>query len=146
MTQIKLPPIKPGRFTTVVVNVDIPTTEETGSGICDDSDPSYTDCITPVSTMPDHSVNPRTTTTEVMTYFYSRVASSPMPTAFNNVSNLIGTGGSCSAFTVDLTGTIIGQSVSTSIHCELAETMRPLITPIMLIFYTIVGFRVFASA
>ena len=78
--------------------------------------------------------------------FYNDFQATPLGLAFNNISGLVQGAGTCPLFSIDLTETLIGQVVSTTVHCDLTETIRPIISPVMVVFYTIIGFRIIASA
>ena len=47
---------------------------------------------------------------------------------------------------MDLRGTPINELVSTTVHCDLMETIKPIMSSVMLIIYIWIAFRIFASA
>ncbi|MDO3651317.1 hypothetical protein, partial [Nocardia mangyaensis] len=114
-------------------------------GPCDPSEPDYYECLNIAGTMPDHTEPQVSTVGESFNNFYTEVKNAPLILSFTNMKNLISSGGSCSSFAIDLSMTPIG-SVSTNIHCDLAEIIRPIIGPVMLIYWTICAFRIFASS
>ncbi len=92
------------------------------------------------------TANQYPTTTDVFNHFYSRINNAPITSAMNSFATIIPEGGSCNPLTFDLTDTIIGTSYSTDILCDLSELMRPVLSTVMLILYSIAAFRIFASA
>ncbi|KZZ09997.1 hypothetical protein A3746_28045 [Oleibacter sp. HI0075] len=63
------------------------------------------------------------------------------------MSDLVDTSNAqCPTFSIDLRDTIIGVVASTSVHCDLMETVESYIGGLMIIIYIWAGFRVFGSA
>lgn len=84
---------------------------------------------------------------EVHSSFYAAISNAPIITAFNSVSGIVpDTGGDCPPLDYDLTGTIIGTTVSTDIHCQLLEDSSSYIYSIMLVVYSVFGFRILTRA
>ena len=84
---------------------------------------------------------------EVHSSFYASISNAPIITAFNSVSGIVpDTGGDCPPLDYDLTGTIIGTTVSTDIHCQLLEDSSSYIYSIMLVVYSVFGFRILTRA
>lgn len=78
--------------------------------------------------------------------FYERIQSSNIGQSLGSIKNLILVNNtSCPEFRVDLPNPI-NESVSTDLHCELGEQIYPIMSPVMIIFWIIVGYRVFAGA
>jgi len=120
---------------------------EEDAGICDPTAENYTECITPESnSMPDHTVPGVDTFAEANENFYGRVNSSTLVSSFAQFKNIIPSGGgSCPPLTIDLAAAI-GEVISTTIICDMVVTIKPILSPVMLLFWTIVAFRQFASA
>jgi len=100
------------------------------------------------STSQAHTTNDSSLDTyeKVNTNFYNRIKTSPIISSFSSVTEVFTGAGTCPQPSFDLTNTIIGNTFIFSGHCTLAEVIR---TPISLIFtvvYSIVGFRILASA
>jgi len=95
--------------------------------------------------MGDHTSGGYGSVSEVNTAFYSSISDSPLVYSMSSMSNIIEVGGNCSALTIDLTEQGLGVP-TTSIHCDIAETIRPILGGFMLVVYSIFGFRIFASA
>ncbi len=83
---------------------------------------------------------------EAMDNFSTALDAAPLIQGFNNIASVANGTGECPVFSVDLTGTIIGEVISTSLHCDTAEVIRPIVSPLMLITFAIAGFRIVASA
>lgn len=117
-------------------------------GPCNPSEPGYLDCVAgEPGSMPDHTDNGGQTLEGGFQTVYTRMMDSPVATAMQGVANIVPDGpGACQPFSMDLSNTIIGNNVSTNVHCEIAESMRGVLGTVMIIFYTICGFRIFASA
>ncbi|CAA0100622.1 Uncharacterised protein [BD1-7 clade bacterium] len=98
------------------------------------------------SPLPSHTINDKTSLDEVMSSFYTRITQAPIIQSFSAVGGVISEGGSCPIFTVDLSGTLIGKTVSTDAHCDLVEYIRPVLGTLMMVVYLIAAFRIFASA
>lgn len=78
--------------------------------------------------------------------FYSEISNSPIALSFSNVSRLISLENStCPLFEIELAAPI-SSTVSTTLHCELYETISPILSPVMMAIWIFVGFRIFASA
>jgi hypothetical protein len=52
----------------------------------------------------------------------------------------------CPAFSIDLTETIIAAEISTTLHCDLMPIIISIISVVTMIGWTIIAFRIFASA
>jgi hypothetical protein len=77
--------------------------------------------------------------------FYSRISSSPIAGSFSNINNLISLNESqCPIFEIELSAPI-NSTISTQIHCDLYQTIRPILSPVMMAIWVFVGFRIFAS-
>jgi hypothetical protein len=115
------------------------------TGVCDPESKGYLECIGPGnSEQPLHQQH--TDLDSTLSRFTNRLADAPIILSFSNIGSMISNGGTCPAFDVNLSNTVIGQHIVSSLHCDLAEVMRPYLVGIMLFFYTLVGFRVIASS
>lgn len=134
-----------GGATTIQVNIE--PTPDNSANDCDPTASNYVDCLIASNAMPAHTTNTPTSFSQSVSMFYSRISSSPLVSSFSSVANIIPDGsGACSDFSIDLSATLINQVVSTSIICQLAEMIRPVIFAFMLVFYTIIAFRILLSA
>lgn len=117
-------------------------------GPCNPSEPGYLDCVAgEPQPMPDHTDNGGKTLEEGFQEVYTRMLDSPVATAMRSVAEIVPDGpGNCAPLSMDLSNTPIGTNVSTTVHCDIAESMRGVLQAVMLTFYTIIGFRIFASA
>jgi hypothetical protein len=79
--------------------------------------------------------------------YQTSFSNSPIMLAMNNIQNVVAFESPyCQPFSIDLSGTILGEVFSTDIHCQLfAEYSYPL-TLVMLVIYSFTGFRIFAEA
>lgn len=64
----------------------------------------------------------------------------------NNFKNIQIPAANCQPFTIDLSATPIGRSISTNVVCDLAAQMKTPVGAVMYIFYLIIAFRVVASS
>lgn len=134
-----------GGNTTINIINEPASEEETGP--CDPTSLNYLDCLITPSTMPENTVISVSSADQSLANFKSRIDSAPVSTALSNIINVFGAdAGACSNLEFDLTDTPINTYVSTPIICELAETSRPVLAPLMLVVFSIVGFRVFGSS
>lgn len=117
------------------------------SGPCDPKQPDYLDCIAPEATaLPVLPQAIASDTGEVLANYKSRIDSAPLTLAFANVSQLISAeAGDCPSFSIDLPAPI-SETITTTLHCDLMGVIAPIISAVMLIIYTFIGFRIFASA
>lgn len=119
------------------------------SGACDPNSPDYYQCLNtpkvniPASESSDQGALIKTS----FSNYKSRIDNSEIVKSFSSVKNLFDTTNSqCPIFSMDLRGTPINKVLSTRIHCELMERLKPAISSVMLIIYIWVGFRIFASS
>lgn len=77
---------------------------------------------------------------------YSKINDSELVTAFDSISGAIvfGSGSACPDLSFYLPS--LGETIGTTIHCDIMPTLGAIITPVMLAIYLWLGFRVFASA
>ena len=79
--------------------------------------------------------------------FKARIDGAEVVKAFSGMANLINlSNAQCPEFSMDLRGTPINELVSTTVHCDLMETIKPIMSSVMLIIYIWIAFRIFASA
>jgi len=119
------------------------------SGPCDPNSPDYYQCIdTPMGNLPAHSsTGGASTIEEANANFKARIDSAEVVKAFSGMANLINlSNAQCPEFSMDLRGTPINELVSTTVHCDLMETIKPIMSSVMLIIYIWIAFRIFASA
>ena len=119
------------------------------SGPCDPNSPDYYQCMdTPMGNLPSHSsTGGATTIAEANTNFKARIDGAEVVQAFSGMANLINlSNAQCPEFSMDLRGTPINELVSTTVHCDLMETIKPIISAVMIIIYIWIAFRIFASA
>lgn len=144
---------------TTEVNVDIDLSgveqrldqiiENTAQGECDPKAANYYECLSaPMSQLPEHSTINFQTFEEVNASFKNRLDTAQLTQAFGNFANLINLqSASCPQFAVDLTEQFGPTgNASTDIHCSLMENAAPVLSAVMLVAYTWLAFRIFASA
>ncbi len=79
--------------------------------------------------------------------FYERVENAPIVAAFAAFSNVVPSGGGqCQGLSIDLSGTIVNQTVSSAYYCQLADDLQPLISVVMIIVWSIIALRLFGTA
>ena len=117
------------------------------TGPCDPTQPGYLSCLdTPLSNLPSHSTGTATTFAEANASFKTRLDNAPVVVAFNGISDAFNLDNpQCPPFEISFPAPI-SETISTNIHCDLMDTIAPLISAVMLIIYTVIGFRIFASA
>lgn len=118
-------------------------------GPCNPKSPDYYTCMhTPMNNLPSHTSTSNVTTIEqANANFKLRIGNSPIFNAFSGMSNLINiSNAQCPDFSFDLRGTPVNDYFSTTIHCDLMESIRPLVSSVMMVIYVFIGFRIFASA
>lgn len=118
------------------------------SGPCDPNQPDYYSCLDiPTGNLPSHSQSEASSIAEANANFKSRIDNSDIVQAFTGMADLLSLeNADCPMFSIDLTATIINQNISTSIHCDLMESIRPVISPVMIIIFIWIAFKIFASA
>jgi hypothetical protein len=79
--------------------------------------------------------------------FLNTINNSPLIGSFHNVANVMTVADSeCPVFLIDLSDTLIGREISTTVHCELMLLILPFLNIVTLIGWTFMAFRIFASA
>ncbi|WP_370981007.1 hypothetical protein [Agaribacterium sp. ZY112] len=122
--------------------------EALNSGPCDPNLTNYIECISP----PPKDLPPNISAgvgsyEEAMTNFRSRITSSNVVQAFSDMTTIISLDNAiCPGFSINLESTIINKNISTTIHCDLMESVKPILSAVMLIIYTWIAFRIFASS
>lgn len=129
--------------TTVEVDLELPFAME-----CDPTAINYNECMgITTSAMPEHTDNGGDTYETGLIALFNRISQAPIMLAMEDMKTIVPAGnGSCPLISMDLSATIIGSNISTSIHCDILETIRPILTPLMFVLFAIAAFRVFASA
>lgn len=124
-------------------NIDI---NNSPIGPCDPSYPNYYQCLNnPLSNLPEHSQSSGTFAT-VNSAFIARVTNSPISQSFSGIAGMLSLeNASCPVFSFDLPQPI-NQNIATNLHCELYDTIAPIIAAVMVVVWTFLGFRIFASA
>jgi hypothetical protein len=83
---------------------------------------------------------------EVNVEFKSRIDLAPVSSALSNMYSLFSfSSAACPVFSIDLPSPI-NQTVSTTLHCDLYDTVGPVLSIVMTGVWIFVGFRIFASA
>jgi len=91
--------------------------------------------------MPTHTLNTARSVGQVFTNFNSNVDNIPLVQAFGNFADIFGSGGGqCPPLSIDLAGTIIGEDVSTDIHCDLFDSVGDIINTCMLCVFAFTAF------
>lgn len=114
------------------------------TGPCDPTLPDYLDCLSTNSqVLPDHEVTP--TFSESLSELYERIQNSQLITGLLSVTNIVQLSPrQCVEF--GFIFPLNGEYLSTDIHCQIGETIRPILSLIMLVVWTIIGFKIFVSA
>ena len=81
---------------------------------------------------------------EVDTGFFARVQDTPIMQMGGNLANSFAGGGRCPDLSLNLP--VLDVNLSSTIHCQLIDENRTLLTPVILLVYSIVGFRIILSA
>ncbi len=117
------------------------------AGPCDPTKPDYYSCLqNPLTNFPAHSSGEALTFADVNANFKTRLDGAPVIAAFSGIAEIVNFENSqCPPFEISVPAPI-DKTVSTQIHCELMTDISPIIGPIMIIVYTVIGFRIFASA
>lgn len=98
-------------------------------------------------TMPGHTVADAATVGEAFANFSAGVDQVPIVQAFSAVSDVFPSGGGqCPQLDIDLSSTLIGQNVSTDLHCDLFDSISTVVYGLMLVVFGIAAFRVVGSA
>lgn len=118
------------------------------SGPCDPRQPDYYTCLdNPMKNMPAHTQSEVSTIAEANISFKQRIDNSELVQSLKGMADLFDLeNAQCPEFSLDLRETPINDVASTTIHCDLMEEVRPIISAVMIVIYIWVGFRVFASA
>lgn len=121
-----------------------------GKGDCDPTASNYSDCISPNrKPLPEHSKAESGAKSfgEVNQAFLNRISNSPMINSFQKFKNIVNIDNAeCPIFEIDLSETIIGQKVSTTIHCDLMLQFVSMFNIITIIGWSFLAFRIFASS
>ena len=117
------------------------------NGPCDPTQPNYMDCITtPSGTLPPHTEAGVGSFDEANQIFKTRLDASPIVQSFSSMPGIMSVDSSaCPSFSINFPSPI-NKTVSTEVHCDLMNTISPIISSVMIIVYTFAGFRIFASA
>ncbi|VUD46406.1 hypothetical protein TDB9533_00817 [Thalassocella blandensis] len=117
-------------------------------GECDPSEKNYYDCVdVELQDFSEHTQTDATTFAEANINFKDRIVASDTVQAFENMKNLVRVdNGICPQFSIDLSNTLIKQTISTTIHCSLMNDIKPYLSAVMIVIYIFTGFRIFASA
>jgi hypothetical protein len=120
------------------------------SGECDPKSANYYDCLNNSGTgsFPSHSsTGGASSIDEAFINFKGRIENSELISSFSGMSQLIDVSNSqCPQLSIDLRDTIVNKVATTTLHCELMESIKPFLTSLMMVIYIWAGFRVFASA
>ena len=115
-------------------------------GPCDPSQANYHTCLdNPLTPLPDHVESPDSFE-DSNTTFKSRLDNVPLVLAFDGISSMMSFENAvCPNFEMDLPEPI-NENISTQIHCELYDSISGILSAVMIIIWTFLGFRIFASA
>lgn len=115
-------------------------------GECDPTSADYLDCLTSdPSDLPTHITTESgyDSIDEINSNFTNRLTNSPVVQSFNKIKTIVTLSSpSCPSFSIN----IFNQEISTTIHCTLWATIAIVLSPIMIAVWSILAFRVFASA
>ena len=114
-------------------------------GSCDPTQPNYLSCISSSSEFTTTQTE-FTSFSDVNASFYSKLQNVPIYQAVTQFGSFIQFDTpECPALSFDFHDDAFLPDISTQIHCDIFQTIAPIISPILLIFYTIVAFRIFMS-
>ena len=87
--------------------------------------------------------NDLSTSQTAFSEFQSRVSSAPIVSALGNIVNVgnFGNGGTCPVFDLVL----FGVPISTILHCDLWNTVAPIISTFMMVYWTLLAYRKFTD-
>lgn len=115
-------------------------------GECDTTASNYLECVTPEGDpMPDHTTTGSglNSIEAINDDFRQRLNNAQIASGLNKIKNVVSLSApSCPQFSFEL----MGQNISTITHCSLWEIIGALLSPIMIAIWSIVAFRIFASA
>jgi hypothetical protein len=121
-------------------------TNSSQAGQCDPTSKNYLGCIgSDKKALPKHveTDSGAKTIDEVNQNFINRLNKSPVVKSFNNIKNVVSVSGAqCPDFRVPL----FGREISTPMHCILWNICALVLSPVMFAVWTILAFRIFASA
>jgi len=116
------------------------------SGECDPTSKEYSKCITgDLKDLPDHVATDsgKKNINDINADFRNRLTHAPVVESFSRMKNIVVVAAkACPTFSVD----IFGRTISTTIHCDIWTLVGSVLSVIMMAFWTIVAFKVFASA
>lgn len=120
------------------------------SGECNPKSANYYDCLNNSGTgsFPSHSsTGGASSIDQAFTNFKGRIEGSELISSFSGMSELVDVSNAqCPDFSINLRDTILNTVATTTLHCELMESIKPFLTSLMMVIYIWAGFRVFASA
>ncbi len=126
------------------------TSHASSKGECDPQASNYLDCVGKVKKpFSNHTVatSGATTFDQVNQNYMTRLNASPVIGSFHAVANIIILSDpSCPAFSIDLSETIIGQVISTTIHCQIMLVIFSTLSLVTTIGFSFIAFKIFASA
>lgn len=116
------------------------------SGECDPTKKNYLECLTGTpANLPDHVVTDsgKTSIDEINADFQNRLNNSPVVSSFARMKTFIQLASPvCPVFSVAL----FSQTISTTLHCDLWSLAGSILSIIMIGVWTLIAFRIFASA
>lgn len=119
------------------------------SGECDPTSADYFDCISPSGDMPAHTETDSGATTfaQVNQNFFNALSQTGPIVAMSNMANFVDLADpACPVFSMDLSDTPIGRTISTDIHCTLWQVHSGTLSVVMIAVWVFAAFRIFASA
>lgn len=119
------------------------------SGECDPTSADYFDCISPSGDMPAHTETDSGATTfeQVNQNFFNALSQTGPIVAMSNMANFVDLADpACPVFSMDLSDTPIGRTISTDIHCTLWQEHSGTLSVVMIAVWVFAAFRIFASA
>jgi hypothetical protein len=116
------------------------------AGNCDPTASNYLACIgKDKKELPKHveTDSGAKSIDEVNQNFINRLNKSPVVKSFNNIKNVVSVSGAqCPEFRAPL----FGRDISTTIHCTLWQLCAGVLSAVMIAAWSIIAFRIFASA
>lgn len=122
------------------------TGEGEGEGECDPEASDYLQCATPEGgDAPDHTKTDSglTSVDSINKSFSDRLAMSPVVSSLSAIQSVVTLSApSCPVFSIQ----IFNRDISTDIHCTLWALIAVILSPIMIAIWSVLAFRIFASA
>jgi hypothetical protein len=99
----------------------------------------------PVGLMPSHTTHEYNSVSAIHMAFMDRMTDVPIFHTFESYGDKLEGDGTCPTFTLSLPEPIAGD-VQTNVHCQVGETVAPVLDLILLVAYSFLGIRIILTA